>query len=86
MDQDWVIADNDAARDDAHVTIITKLTDGTNLAVLSTHGIDALIINAVGDTVAEGNNIYVKVRTVQNTKEALKVQEKQKGTPGTNSC
>lgn len=66
MDQGWIIAGNTAARYDAHVTIIVKLTDGTNIAALSPHEVGARILDTVGLTRAERSDTYLKVRTIQN--------------------
>lgn len=66
MNQDRIIAGNDCAQYGANVTIIVKLTDGTNLAALSLYEVGTRILDTVCLTHAERNGTYLKVRTVQN--------------------
>ncbi|KAG0445376.1 hypothetical protein HPB47_016104 [Ixodes persulcatus] len=64
--QDWEVVGATIQRLEEHITVIIKLTDGTDLSKLPPDAIGRSLVQAAALTTAEKRDTYVKVRAIQN--------------------
>ncbi|KAG0437226.1 hypothetical protein HPB47_017546 [Ixodes persulcatus] len=64
--QDWKVVGAPIQRLEEHITVIIKLTDGTDLSKLPPDAIGRSLAQAAALTTAEKRDTYVKVRAIPN--------------------